>query len=85
VLLNTFLIILLIIVVGSLQMWFGFKKQAILGTILPVILILFVIYFMVKGVMALSFRDIVAPVLGLLGLIAIYVRGEKMADTKQKG
>lgn len=46
-------------------------------------LILFVIYFFVKGIMDLSFRDIIAPLLGLFGLIAIYTRGEKLAESKK--
>ncbi|MFF2018973.1 hypothetical protein [Paenibacillus sp. NPDC058177] len=81
---KTILIILLTLLIGSLQIGFGFKKKSTLARIFPVALIVFVITFFIVIHEVPSVRDIIITLLGLLGLLILYAIGKRRANHSKK-
>lgn len=68
-------IVIVLVSLGCLQYYFGYKDYKKLGIILPVIFIGLVIFFIIKGTMTFSVRDILMPILGLFVLIGVWDTG----------
>ena len=75
---------LIIIIVISLQTFFGYIENKLLGAILPIAVIVADIYFLANGLLQLSFRDIAMPIIGLLTLISLWEGGRQSKLSKQK-
>ncbi|MER2225448.1 MAG: hypothetical protein ABS916_00210 [Carnobacterium sp.] len=70
-----------LVTLGCLQYYFGYRDYKKLGMILPIIFIGLVIYFIIKGTMTFSVRDILMPLLVLFTLAGVYNNGY---EKKQK-
>ena len=70
-----------LVTLGCLQYYFVYRDYKKLGMILPVIFIGLVIYFIIKGTMTFSVRDILMPLLVLLTLAGVWNNGY---EKKQK-
>ena len=68
-------IVTVLVSLGCLQYYFGYKDYKKLGVILPVIFIGLVIFFIIKETMSFSVRDILMPILGLFVLIGVWDNG----------
>lgn len=73
-----------LIIVISLQTFFGYIESKLLGAILPIAVIVADIYFLANGLLSLSFRDIAMPIIGLLTLISLWEGGRQSKLSKQK-
>ncbi|MEO3672252.1 hypothetical protein BMS97_10775 [Leuconostoc mesenteroides subsp. mesenteroides] len=73
----------LIIIVGSLQWYTGIKRNILLGSILPILSIIGFLYLLMNGQINFSIRDIIAPILLVFGLFAIYFDGEHRSNNKK--
>lgn len=74
-------IAIVLVSLGCLQYYFGYKGYKKLGMILPVIFIGLVISFIIKGTMTFSVSDILMPLLGLFILAGVWNSGY---ERKQK-
>lgn len=70
-----------LVTLGCLQYYFGYRAYKKLGMILPIIFIGLVIFFIIKGTMTFSVRDILMPLLGLFILAGVWDKGY---EKKQK-
>lgn len=70
-----------LVTLGCLQYYFGYRDYKKLGMILPVMFIGLVIYFIIKGTMNFSVRDILMPLLVLFMLAGVWSNGY---EKKQK-
>ena len=70
-----------LVTLGCLQYYCGYSDYKKLGMILPVIFIGLVIYFIIKGTMTFSVRDILMPLLVLFTLAGVWNNGY---EKKQK-
>ena len=70
-----------LVTLGCLQYYFGYRDYKKLGMIIPVIFIGLVIYFIIKGTMTFSVRDILMPLLVLFTLAGVWNNGY---EKKQK-
>ncbi len=77
------LLIAAVLAVVALQYWFGYMENKYLGAILPLLLIGVVIWAAVAGKLTFSIRDILMPLLGLLGLLSVWDRGKALAVQKR--
>lgn len=68
-------IVIVLVSLGCLQYYFGYKDYKKLGIILPVIFIGLVIFFIIKGTMTFSVRDILMPIIGLFVQIGVWDSG----------
>ena len=68
-------IVIFLVSLGCLQYYFGYKDYKKLGIILPVIFIGLVIFFIIKGTMTFSVRDILMPIIGLFVQIGVWDSG----------
>ena len=75
---------LIIVIVISLQTFFGYIESKLLGAILPIAVIVADIYFLANGLLSLSCRDIAMPIIGLLTLISLWEGGRQSKLSKQK-
>ena len=66
-----------LVTLGCLQYYFGYRDYKKLGMILPVIFIGLVIYFIIKGTMTFSVRDILMPLLVLFTLAGVWKKKKK--------
>ncbi|MQW23958.1 MULTISPECIES: hypothetical protein [unclassified Lactococcus] len=78
------LIILIIVAVICFQTFAGYKNKKILGSVLPLVYIGLVIFFLFKGLLTWSIRDVTFSILGPLLLMSIYSGGKEAHNKKQK-
>lgn len=76
--------IAMIVAIISLQTFFGYIGNKILGALLPVALVIVYIYFIAQGQIQFSIIDIVLPIVGLMALISIWEGGRKTKLSQQK-
>ncbi|TLF42364.1 hypothetical protein FEI14_05590 [Lacticaseibacillus zeae] len=82
--LEVILEIVMIVAIISLQTFFGYIGNKILGALLPVALMVVYIYFIAQGQIHFSIIDIVLPIVGLMALISIWAGGRKTKLRKTK-
>lgn len=68
-------IVIVLLTLGCLQYYFGYRDYKQLGMILPVIFIGLVISFIIKGTLTFSVRDILMPLLVLFTLAGVWNNG----------
>ncbi|CEN28172.1 MULTISPECIES: hypothetical protein [Pseudolactococcus] len=80
---NVIEIVSIIVVIGF-QTFCGYIKNKYLGSILPIMFILFIGYFLFEGSLAFNFRDIIMPFIGTFTLLMIYQGGKEAKENKIK-
>lgn len=76
--------ILIIIAVIAIQTFSGYIGNKYLGSILPIIFLGFVGFFLYKGALGFNFKDIIMPFLGFFVLVMIYEGGKEIKKNKIK-
>lgn len=76
--------VLIMIVVIGFQTFCGYIRNKYLGSILPVIFLSFIVFFLFKGALAFNFKDIILPLIGTLALLMIYQGGKEAKQNKVK-
>lgn len=76
--------ILIIIAVIAIQTFSGYIGNKYLGSILPIIFLGFVGFFLYKGALGFNFKDIIMPLLGFFVLVMIYEGGKETKKNKIK-
>lgn len=76
----------LIVIVGTIafQTYSGYRNNKWMGAILPLIFAVLVIFFIFKGTLTWSFRDIIMPILGIAILLNLYSSGVEYKKRKIK-
>lgn len=67
-----------------LQTFAGYKKNKILGSILPILFILFITFLIFSGNFEFNLQNIIIPLLVLLALGSIYDNASKNKNKKLK-
>lgn len=81
---DNFIELLIIVAVIAIQTFCGYIGNKYLGSILPIIFLGFVGFFLYKGTLGFNFKDIIMPFLGLLTLVMIYEGGKETKKSKIK-
>ena len=71
-----------LVMLGGFQYYFGYRDYKKLGWVLPLIFIGLVIYFIIKGTMEFSVRDILMPILVLFMLAGVWSDGYERKQKK---
>lgn len=67
-----------------LQTFAGYKKNKIVGLILPILFIFFMVFLIFSGNFEINIKNIIIPLLVLLALGSIYDSSAKSHDKKLK-
>lgn len=76
--------LLIIVVIIGFQTFSGYIGNKYLGSILPIIFLGFVGFFLFKGALGFNFKDIIMPFLGFFILVMIYEGGRETKKNKVK-
>ncbi len=79
---TTILIVIIIAIV--LQYLFGYLKNPYLGSIVPILSIILVIYLFTKGTMDLNVKNILMPIIGLSAMGFLYSDGKSKRLKKEE-
>ena len=76
--------ILIIVLIISLQTFFGYIENKLLGSILPIISVLLYIYLIIQGVIHISIMQVLLPFVGFFALISVWQGGRETKRTRRK-